>query len=325
MDEKILYLSRGDVEQVSLPMGEIIGALESAFLEKARGLTEAPPKPGIHPRPECFLHAMPAYVPSCKAAGIKWVAGYPSNLSKGLPYISGLIILNDPETGLPLGVMDCTWITAKRTGAASALAARYLARPDSHVMGICGCGVQGRSHLEGFVEVLPSLEEVILYDVNPQALESFLGEMKPKFPRLAFHRAKSPQEAARESDVLVTAALILKEATPSILGGWLRPGSFASAVDFDCYWSREALEEMDFIITDDLEQLGYYRSLGYFPRLPEVRVELAELVAGSSNGRTDPSQKTMAAFLGLAIEDMVTGLAILQRAKQLGIGMELPL
>mgnify|MGYP003871676049 CR=1 FL=1 len=325
MSEKLLYLSRGDVERVSLPMGEIIESLEAAFLEKARGLTEAPPKPGIHPRPECFLHAMPACVPSRRAAGIKWVAGYPSNPAKGLPYISGLIILNDPETGLPLGVMDCTWITAKRTGAASALAARYLARPDSRVMGICGCGVQGRSHLEAFLEVLPNLEEVILYDLNPQALESFLGEMKPRFPRLSFQKARSPQEVAQEADVMVTAALILKEATPSILGGWLKPGGFASAVDFDCYWSREALEEMDLIVTDDLEQLGYYRSLGYFPRLPQVQVELAELVGGSRAGRTDASQKTMAVFLGLAIEDMVTGLAILQRAKQLGIGMELPL
>lgn len=325
MSESILYLSRRDVERVSLPMREIIEALESAFLEKARGLTEAPPKPGIHPRPECFLHAMPALVPSCKAAGIKWVAGYPSNPSKGLPYISGLIILNDPDTGLPLGVMDCTWITAKRTGAASALAARYLARVDSRVMGICGCGVQGRSHLEAFLEVLPNLQEIILYDVNPQALESFMGEMRPRFPRLGFHRVRTPKEAVGEADVVVSAALILKEATPSILAGWLKPGSFASAVDFDCYWSREALEEMDLIITDDREQLGYYRSLGYFPRLPEVRVELAELVAGSRSGRTAPSQKTMAVFLGLAIEDMVTGLAILQRAKQMGVGMELPL
>ena len=325
MSQKLLYLSRGDVERVSLPMGQIIEALELAFLDKARGLTEAPPKPGIHPRAECFVHAMPASVPSRGAAGIKWVAGYPSNPARGLPYISGLIILNDPETGLPLGVMDCTWITAKRTAAASALAARYLARPDSRIMGICGCGVQGRSHLEAFLEVLPNLEEVILYDLNPQALESFLGEMKPRFPRLSFHKAKSPQEVAQEADVMVTAALILKEATPSILGGWLKPGSFASAVDFDCYWSREALEEMDLIVTDDQDQLAYYRSLGYFPRLPGAHAELAELVAGSKGGRTSPDQRTMAMFLGLAIEDMVTGLAILQRARELGIGTELSL
>ncbi len=325
MGERLLYLSRSDVERLSLPMREIIGALESAFLEKARGLTEAPPKPGIHPRPECFIHAMPACVPSQRAAGIKWVAGYPSNPSKGLPYISGLIILNDPDTGLPLGVMDCTWITAKRTAAASALAARYLARPESRVMGICGCGVQGRSHLEAFLEVLPGIEEVLLYDIHPEALESFLGEMSPRFPRISFHEARSPEEVAREAEVLVSAALILKEATPSIFGGWLKPGSFASAVDFDCYWSREALEEMDLIVTDDLEQLNYYRSLGYFPRLPEVQVELAELVAGSRRGRTAAFQKTMAVFLGLAIEDMVTGLAILQRARELGIGTELPL
>lgn len=325
MSNKLLYLSRADVERVALPMNEIIRALELAFLEKARGRTEAPPKPGIHPRQDSFLHAMPASVPSQAAAGIKWVAGYPSNPSRGLPYISGLLILNDPDTGLPIGVMDCTWITAKRTGAASALAARYLARPDSRVMGICGCGVQARSHLEAFLVVLPGIEDVILYDVSPQAQELFIEEMGSRFAHLRFHVAKSAQEAVKEADVVLTAALILKDATPFLSRGWLRPGSFASAVDFDCYWTKEALDEMDLIATDDQEQLAYYRSIGYFPRLRKAHVELAEIVAGSKPGRTDPSQRTMAMFLGLAIEDMVTGLAVLERARQMGIGAELPL
>ena len=140
MTSTLHYLSRSDVEEVAPAMKDIIDALEGAFAEKAEGRTEAPPKPGIHPRKEAFIHAMPAYVPKAQAAGIKWVGGFPSNLDVGLPYITGILVLNDPETGFPIAVMDCTWITAKRTGAASALGAKYLARPDSSVMGVCGCG-----------------------------------------------------------------------------------------------------------------------------------------------------------------------------------------
>ena len=75
-----------------------------------------PPKPGIHTMPDAFIHAMPAYIPSMRSAGIKWVSGYPENFKRGLPYITGLLILNDVETGIPYAVMDCTWITAMRTG-----------------------------------------------------------------------------------------------------------------------------------------------------------------------------------------------------------------
>ena len=118
-DNKILYLSRADVEAVNLDMATIIKLLEQAFIDKGHGKVEMPPKPGIHTMPDAFIHAMPAYIPSMKSAGIKWVSGYPENFRRGLPYITGLLILNDDETGIPYAVMDCTWITAYRTGAAS--------------------------------------------------------------------------------------------------------------------------------------------------------------------------------------------------------------
>ena len=125
---QILYLSRKDVESIGLKMSDIIESLDRMFREKGEGKTEMPPKPGIHTRKDAFIHAMPAYIPSLGSAGIKWVSGYPQNQARGLPYISGLIVLNDPETGLPVCVMDCTWVTAQRTGAATAVAAKYLAR-----------------------------------------------------------------------------------------------------------------------------------------------------------------------------------------------------
>ncbi|RKY60680.1 MAG: ornithine cyclodeaminase family protein, partial [Candidatus Latescibacterota bacterium] len=112
MPYKLLYLSRADVEAVGLPMRRVIELLEDAFREKGMGRVEMPPKPGVHPRPDAFIHAMPAYIPATGAVGVKWVSGYPENTKRGLPYISGLIVLNDPDTGLPCCVMDATWVTA---------------------------------------------------------------------------------------------------------------------------------------------------------------------------------------------------------------------
>ena len=112
------YLSRNDVESLALPMKEIIEAVEAAFREKGEGTAEMPPKPGVHPLEDAFIHAMPAFLGGMGAAGMKWVSGFPQNPDRGLPYISGLFVLNDVETGLPLSVMDCTWITGARTGAA---------------------------------------------------------------------------------------------------------------------------------------------------------------------------------------------------------------
>src|SRR5690349_9018442 len=108
-------------------MKDIIDCVAKALTEKGEGRVEMPPKPGIHPEPNAFIHAMPAYVPRLGAAGMKWVAGYPQNRDRRLPYISGVIVLNDPATGLPTLICDCTWITAMRTAAATAVAARQLA------------------------------------------------------------------------------------------------------------------------------------------------------------------------------------------------------
>ena len=94
--------SRKDVEAVDVSMREIIDALEHMFIEKAEGRVEMPPKPGIHTTPDAFIHAMPAYIPALNSAGIKWVSGYPENWKRGLPYIMGLLILNDPDTGMPI-------------------------------------------------------------------------------------------------------------------------------------------------------------------------------------------------------------------------------
>jgi ornithine cyclodeaminase/alanine dehydrogenase len=320
---KLLYLSRADVERVALDIPAIIGLLEVAFREKGEGRVEMPPKPGIHPKGDAFIHAMPAYIPGLKSAGLKWVSGFPENAKIGLPYISGLLVLNDVETGLPYAVMDCTWITAYRTGAASALAAKYLARPRSEVLGILACGVQGRTHLAAMAALFP-LKRVYAYDILPDAERRYIEEMSAK-TCLEIIGVDHPKKAVADSDIVVTSGPILKHPRPTIEKGWLKPGAFGSAVDYDSYWKPEALAEMDKLATDDLPQFRYVRSTGYFQRMPEPYADLGEIVAGKKPGREREDERTMAMNLGLALDDMAVAPEIYRRAKERGIGTWLPL
>ena len=320
---RMLYLSAADVASVGLDLRTIIGLLETAFREKGEGRVEMPPKPGVHPRPDAFIHAMPAYIAAMRAAGVKWVSGYPGNRAAGLPYISGLIVLNDVDTGLPYAVMDCTWITAYRTAAASALSARYLARPDSETVGILACGVQGRTHLEALA-VEFRVSRALAYDVAPDVQRRYVEEMGSKLG-IEVIGVADPRAAVAESDIVVTSGPILRQPVPTIQQGWLRPGAFASAVDFDSYWSPAALAEFDRLTTDDHEQFQYYRRVGYFRQTPDPDADLGELVAGLKPGRADRSQRTIAINLGLALDDVAVAPEVYRRAAARGLGSWLPL
>ncbi|MFZ2095783.1 MAG: ornithine cyclodeaminase family protein [Anaerolineales bacterium] len=322
-DHQILYLSQADVTKVNLDMATVISLIEAAFREKGAGKVEMPPKPGIHTMPDAFIHAMPAYIPSLHSAGIKWVSGYPENQKRGLPYITGLLILNDDETGIPYSVMDCAWITAYRTGAASALAAKYLARPESKTAGILACGVQGRTNLEA-LKVLFPIEQVYAYDIHPDRQQRYVEEMSAKL-NVAVIGVQEPRQAVVNSDLVVTSGPILKHPTPTIQKDWLQPGAFGSAVDFDSYWSGSALAQMDRISTDDHAQFQYYKSIGYFQTTPDPYADLGEIVAGLKPGRQNPQERTLAVNLGLAMDDMAVAPEIYRRAKAMGIGTWLPL
>ena len=320
---EILYLSREDVERVGLPMEDIVTAVEAMFVEKAAGRTQMPPKPGVHPTRDGFIHAMPAYVPAASAAGLKWVAAYPENKEKGLPYVSGLIVMNDPSTGLPRAVMDCAWITAMRTGAATAVAARHLARPDSSTVGIVACGVQGRSNLEALACVM-DIARVHAYDHRPTNSERYAREMRESLG-LDVRPVERLEEAVRDMDVVVTSGPILKEPDPPIPAGWLSRGAFACTLDFDSYWSGAALAQSDRLVSDDVEQLDYYRTLGYFRNTPSGIVELADVVTGTVVGREHHEARIISVHLGLALEDVVTATRVVDRALAQGIGTRLPM
>jgi len=321
---QLLYLSQDDVKAVGLTMAEIIDALDVAFREKGKGLTEMPPKPGIHPGGgDNFIHAMPAYIPAMKAAGVKWVSGFPGNHKMGLPYITGLLILNDPETGLPISVMDCVWITAMRTGAASALSARYLARPESSVIGILACGVQGRTNLEA-MKVLFPIKRVMAYDVDENISRRYAEEMGSRFD-LEVVPVATPREAVSGCDIVVTSGPILKKPHATIQAGWMDAGAFASLVDFDTYWHPDAMAESDKFCTDDTQQLLHYQQNGYFQNIPALHADLGELVVGQKAGRETSSERTMTANLGLALDDMAVAPDIFQRAVEKGLGTWLSL
>ena len=323
MSDKLLYLSQADVLSVGLNMADIIDALEQMFREKGEGRVEMPPKPGIHTMPDAFIHAMPAYIPALKSAGMKWVSGYPENHQRGLPYITGLLILNDPETGIPLAVMDCVWITAKRTGAATAVAAKYLARPDSEVVGILGCGVQGRSNLEA-LDVLFPLKRVFAYDVDSDVQQRYVDEMSEQFG-LDVVPVQEPKRAVTGCDIVVTAGPILHMPHATIQPGWFEAGAFASLVDFDSYWHPDAMRQVSKFCTDDVPQLEHYQEVGYFQDIPPIHADLGELVTGRKPGRETDEERTMTCNLGLALDDMATAPLIYRRALEQDIGSWLPL
>ena len=319
-----LYISQTDIANADLTMAEIIVVLEDAFREKGEGRTEMPPKIGIHPGGTgTFSHAMPAYIPKLKAAGIKWVTGFPDNMKKGLPSISGLLIYNDVETGFPLAVLDCTWITAMRTGAATALSAKYLARPNSSSVGILGCGVQGRTNIEALKTLFP-LKRVMAYDVNEDAAVSYAEEVADRF-NLEVFVVKNPQEAVSGCDLVVTAGPIQETPHATILAGWASPGTFASLVDYDSYWHEDALAECSKFCTDDTKQFLQHQDMGYFQKIQHIHADLGELVVGKKLGRQNDDEITISANLGLAISDIALASLIYRKAINMGIGILLPL
>ena len=324
MKIEILYLSLEDIQSLNIPMSQIVGWVEEALRLKGLGKTEMPPKPGIHTMPDAFIHAMPAYLPDLKAAGMKWVSGYPDNFKKGLPYISGLLILNDPETGIPISVMDCTWITAMRTGAVTAVAAKYLARKDASVIGIIGCGVQGRSNLEALATVLQKITTVKAYDSRPDSQKAYVEEMGKKF-QFKVVSVSSAKEAVTGSDVVVTAVPIAKDPQGVIEDSWLKPGALAVPVDLDTYWKAESIRGVDKFCVDDIPQIMHFKSEGYLKALPRIYADLGEIVAGKKPSRQNDKERIMAMPLGLALEDMATAIHIYQMALVKGIGRKLPL
>jgi ornithine cyclodeaminase/alanine dehydrogenase len=322
----IIYLSRADVESLGVGMRQVLDAVDNGFRLKGLGMTEMPPKIGIHPGPDAFIHAMPAYVKEVESAGLKWVSGFPSNVAKKLPYITGLLILNDPETGIPIAVMDCAWITAMRTGASVGISARYLGSPTYRVAGLVGCGVQARTSLMAMVETLPNLSEIVCNDLFPAATERFISDMSKSFPKLKFTASQTAAGAVRDADIVVTAIPIVSKPNPPLDADLLKPGALAVSLDYDSAWTGAAMKQCKFVC-DDTGQLLYTKAHGvYFSNIPDaIHADLGDLAAGKKKGRENPSERIFSMNMGIAIDDIVTAKVLLELARQKNIGTVLPL
>lgn len=322
---ELLYLTREDVEAVDFPMADIIQLLEEAFIEKFNGNIEMPPKPGIHPRENAYIHAMPCWVPKHNAAGIKWVSGYPENQKKGLPYIAGLMVMNDSETGMPLAILDCTWVTAMRTGGVTGLSAKHMANLDSEVVGVLGCGVQGVTNLEALLVTCKKIKRVYAYDIYSKISERYAAMQSAKYG-VGVVAVKTPKEAVVDSDIVVTAGPIKHNPDRVIEAGWLKKGVFLAPVDFDCMFKPSVIENScPKCFTDDIGQYRGFRKMGYFPYGREELPEVCEVVAGKAAGRTSREENICAMNIGMALDDMPLAANIVRVAQAKGVGRILPL
>jgi ornithine cyclodeaminase/alanine dehydrogenase-like protein (mu-crystallin family) len=316
--DSVRYLSRADVEAVGLSGLEVIEILEAAFRAKRAGDVEMPPKIGVHPRDDAFIHAMPAYLSDSDAVGLKWVAGYPSNQPLGIPYIHGLLVLSDAGTGRPLAVMDATWITEVRTAAASMLGIRALADGPVEAIGIIGCGRQGNIHLELAEQVFPTLRRASLFDRHPDRAEALAAA----HPKLETQVASAAEEIGPGAHVVVSSAAIVRHPDRPLRRAHLPDASVACAVDFDATLSEDLFEDAGMFVVDDVAQYRYYRQQGYFAGYPPEAAELAEVLADGA-----PSSRGLKVYvpLGIALEDVAVAAEVNRRAADASLGRELPL
>jgi ornithine cyclodeaminase/alanine dehydrogenase len=313
---EMLYLSQEDILEMAIPLREIIPLVEKGLNEHGLGQVENPPKPGIHAKPDSFIHAMPAYYRSLGIGGIKWVSGYPSNRELGLPQILGVMITNDMETGLPTSIMDCRWITAVRTAAVSAVTAKFCASKGSETLGVVGCGVQGRMSLVALKEVVKTLKRVKAYDINPDASKRFKKDFE-KQVGVEISPVGSVKEAAKGSDIILTATQRLPK--PLVKNEWFMAGALGMGLEASRAWYGDAILTVDKFITDSWEQTEHFHEQGAFPDgMPKLYAELGEIVAGKKKGRENSRERILAINIGLALEDVIVADYIYKKAVKKG-------
>lgn len=303
----LLYLSREEVAGLLPELDQQLDLVEATYRALGEGRVELPPKPGIHPRPDSFIHAMPAYLRDDDVAALKWVAGYPANKARGLPYISGLIVLNDPDTGLPVAVMDGAEITAARTAAASGVCIRRWAPSGWGEAAILGCGEQGRFHARVLAALSPNVR-IRAYDPHPERIEQLEGNVAP---------ASSWEEAVQGAEVIVSAGPIADDPHPPIGPDALSERVLALPIDFNFYFSADAVESADLFLVDDVGQFEYYRSLGHFEGWPDPHG-----VVGEEHERR---ARVVCCNLGIGALDAAFAQRVLDAARSNGVGTELPL
>lgn len=326
--KQMLYLSEGDERRVELDVNAVIDVLEEVHVARKEGRVQMPPKPGLRPVGKAgFVDGYPAFVEGTEYLGIKWLSGYFANPAKGLPFINGLIILNDTQTGVPLCVMSCGYLTALRTAGIHGVGLRRLVAPGARTIGVVGCGLQARTHLMVTMASVQGLEELYCWNVNPAGAQSYAAEAAERYPGLNVHVCDSMEEAVSAADVLIIGAPLLPDGSGRMIKpGLLKAGVTVAAVNGDSSFLTETLPEFDRVFVDDKEQYPVRKAAGMLAdTLPEECDELAELVQGKAPGRKSDQEKILITTEGIAINDVSAAYIMYKAALEQGIGQILPL
>ena len=320
-----LLLRRSDVDGLLSPRDCMV-AVENVFRLQGRGKIPAPGILGVMV-PGGGLHVKAGLLPGDRNYLVaKLNANFPgNNLRFGLPTIQGVIAVFDAENGVPLAILDSIDITLKRTAAASAVAAKYLARKDSSVATICGCGQQSRAQLRAALLVLP-LTKVYAFDVNEHAAIDFRNELTPQL-KIDIEPVHHLASAIQKSDVCITCTTANEF---FVRKGDVRPGTFIAAVGADAEHKQEidpAVIASAKVVADSLDQscaIGdVHHAIAHgLIRKEDVYAELSEIVAGHKIGRDGDDEIIVFDSTGVAIEDAVAAAAVYERALANGIGTD---
>lgn len=307
-----LFLSRNDVRGL-LNMADVIEAVEQAFRHRALGNARMPAKAYLVLDQGDF-RAMPAALPGL--VGMKWANVHPQNPPLGLPTVMAILIYNDPATGYPLAVMDATDITAYRTGAAAAIASRYLARKDSHTLGIIGAGRQACTQLVAHAELF-DLSLIRVFDRLDAAVEELISSF-PEYPL----KACSLEETVA-SDIVCT---LTPAQEPFVKREWVTLGTHINAIGADAVGKEElepSILKEAIIVVDDLAQASAAGEINVpikkgLIAIEQVYATLDEIIAGKKQGRIDEKVVTVFDSTGLAIEDIAVANLVYKKAQQIG-------
>lgn len=324
----MLVLSRHDVVTL-LTLADCIDAVEQAFRLHAEGRTFGPGVLGVHAGDGSFhVKAAGLVGESCYFAA-KTNANYPQNPRRfGLPTIQGTVVLSDATTGVPLALMDSGSITAIRTAAATAVAAKLLARPDARRVTIVGCGAQGEVQLAA-VAAVRRLDQAYVLDADHQRAEALAARATTAL-RVRVEAMKDLSAALRESDMLVTCT---SARAAFVFAPDVRPGTFIAAVGADNHGKQELAPDLvasATVVADSLAQCAEIGELQHvlgsgLMRRDQVHGELADLVSGRRPGRSRADEITIFDSTGVALEDVAAAIVVYEKARAAGRGTEVKL
>lgn len=319
---KTILLKQGEIKRL-VKMKEIVEAVEMSYTEHARGRVQMPPKNYLFFK-YGDLKIMPCFMESLDEAGVKCVSVHPENPKKqGLPSVMGIIELVDPETGFPIALMDGTWITNMRTGAAAGVATRHLARADSRTLGILGAGNQACTHLMALNEVM-DVENVKVFCRTCTSREDFARRASKRYG-FDVEAVDSAREAVENVDVVVT---VTPSTKPILKAEWIGAGTHINAMGADAPGKKELPYELlkkASIFIDCWEQASHSgeinvpASMGLI-RQEDIKSTLGNVLIHEKTGRTSDDEITIFDSTGLAVQDIITGFIVYKRALKDGIG-----